>query len=575
MELQAITEASIGSELQSRRSFSVDSLVAMIVAGQGELAADRLIFFARPSGFRAQLEAVRESLVSLFPSAAPGSQRACMSFLCGLTLDLSSLLVRWNLLDPGIDTEGALTEAHIEAECKKNLATLLKWEKATPTAAMELLAVCKNEARARFIAEKAQDPDARSKEIIGSSVCDYVTNVINAISTSNLRKVAAMRFAGFTRTELGNDYAAFLRHAMYLGASFVTTNPVMVGMAWEADPAHWDPIMSALVATNPDADEDQLARLATLEVVIANLRLLRPIFLLTNGAMGYVSLQVNPKKHGHSQAMIADASDIYERLRSGLNGLIPNVIFKLPATLAGLEACRTLTSRGIGVNITVNAGLFQQLRFAEAINEGHALFSALTEINGRLAYPVRDELLGRRPELATRGIGEADIREAAAWAGVAVIKKLHGLLENKAYDLNRIRPLVASTRVYKGSPGYERLPSPYPDITETIGTSIITVFPDVRHAFDDERNLTLSPHQIAEPVPDHVLEILTHSQMFRQAYYVTGQEWANGEDERFRPDHSLALEHEAAVTGWPPVRDTLAQFVNGYDRFVQRLTALR
>jgi hypothetical protein len=575
MEYLTVADTSIGSELQSRRSFSVDSLVEMIISGQGQLAADTLVFFSKPSGFHSQLTAVRESLVGLFPPATSANQRASMSFLCDMTLDLSSLLVRWNLLGSGSNTESTLTEADIQTECTKNVATLLKWEKMAPRASLQLLSGLKNDETARLTAERAQDPGAQAKATVGSSICDYMANATSTISSSNLRRIAEMHFSGLTRTELGNDYAAFLRHAMYLGASFVTTNPVMVGMAWEADPAHWDPIMGSLVAANPEADEDQLARLATLEVVIVNMRFLRPIFLLTNGTMGYVSLQVNPKKHGDAQAMIADASDIYRRLQSRLNGLIPNVIFKLPATLAGLEACRSLTSRGIGVNITVNAGLFQQLRFAEAIKQGYAPYSALTEINGRLAYPVRDELLRRLPELATKGTDEADVREAAAWAGVAVVKKLHALLESKSYDLNRIRPLVASTRVYKDHPGYERLPSRYPDITETIGTGIITVFPDVRRAFDDEGNLPLSPHRVAEPVPGHVLETLANSQMFRQAYYVTGQEWVVGEDQRFRPDHELALEEEAAVAAWPPVRDTLAQFVNGYDRFVQRLMALR
>ncbi|MGB9880598.1 MAG: transaldolase family protein, partial [Anaerolineae bacterium] len=298
-------------------------------------------------------------------------------------------------------------------------------------------------------------------------------------------------------------------------------------------------------------------------------------FLLTRGGMGCVSLQVNPKKHGDAGAMIADATAIYEELTARLGGGVPNVVFKLPGTRAGLEACRALTSRGIGVNITVNFGLFQQLRFAEVIREGQAIFATLTEMNGRLAYPVRDELLGKLPELAAHGISQADVLEAAAWSGVAVIKRLQKLLEEKGYDLKRIKPLVASLRIYKDSPGYDRLPSAYPDVTEAVGTSIITVFPDVRHAFDQEKEMVLQANRIDEPVPDHVLQVLTHSEIFKQAYYVSDAKWVEHEDERFRPNKVLTLEDEAEVAAWPPVYNTLKQFADSYDHFVQRLMSRR
>jgi len=166
-------------------------------------------------------------------------------------------------------------------------------------------------------------------------------------------------------------------------------------------------------------------------------------------------------------------------------------------------------------------------------------------------------------------------REAAAWAGVAVVKRLHRLLRERGYDLRRIKPLVASLRIYKEGPGYDRLPSPYPDITENVGTSIITVFPNVRRAFDEESEMSLDPHRIDEPVPERALEVLAHSEIFRQAYFVADRDWVPEEDERFRPEYELVLEDEEAVAAWPPVYNTLTQFGEGYDRFVERLVGRR
>lgn len=575
MELRAQLEAQIARELEQKRSLAMNDILGMIDAGQSEEAADHVLFFSQPAGFLPLCRRLREVLAARLVEGTQGMQKSGIAFLTHLTLDLCSMLTKWNLQNRDLHGDCALKDDEIQREITANLRLLADWEALFPSAARELLVAWKEIAKARLIAEKAKQPEFEAERLVGGAICEYIRNMAEAFRRSNLRRIAEMRVAGLNRTELGNDYAAFLKYTMYLGASFVTTNPVLVDVAWDADPAYWDPIMDRLVTANPQADAEELARLATLEVVLANMRLLRPIFLLTKGGMGCVSLQVNPKKHGDVEAMITDATAIYEELRTRLDGGVPNVVFKLPGTYAGLDACRVLTSRGIGVNITVNFGLFQQLRFAEVIQEGQAIFATLTEMNGRLAYPVRDELLGKLPELAAYGISQADVLEAAAWSGVAVIKKLQKLLEENGYDLKRIKPLVASLRIYKDSPGYDRLPSAYPDVTEAVGTSIITVFPDVRYAFDQETEMVLEAHQIDEPVPDHVLEVLTHSEIFKQAYYVADAKWVKGEDERFRPNKVLTLEDEAAVAAWPPVYNTLKQFADSYDHLVQRLVSRR
>jgi len=286
--------------------------------------------------------------------------------------------------------------------------------------------------------------------------------------------------------------------------------------------------------------------------------------------MGSVSLQVNPQKHGDAETMISDALSIYQELQAKLDGGVPNVVFKLPGTQAGLQACRALTGRGIGVNITVNFALFQHLPFAQAIHEGQAIFSCLSHMSGRLAYPVRDEMLAKLDKLAANGITEAKAREAAAWSGVAVLKRLYQLLTARDYDLTRIKPLIASLRIYEGK-GYENLPNTVPDITEVVGTSIITVFPNVRRAFDGQPAMDLDPLRIEVPVPADVLETLTHSELFKQAYYVADRAWVSEEDECFRPDHVLALEDEENVAAWLPVHNTLAEFNRSYETFVQRI----
>jgi hypothetical protein len=239
-----------------------------------------------------------------------------------------------------------------------------------------------------------------------------------------------------------------------------------------------------------------------------------------------------------------------------------------------LAACRALTAQGIGVTITVNFGMFQHIPFAEAIREGQAIFACLVEMNGRLAFPVRDELLARLDELAAHGIDEARAREAAAWAGVAPIKRAYALLRNRGYDFGRVKPLIASLRIYEGD-AYASLPSAFPDMTEILGASLLSVFPNVRRAFDATQGLALEPMRIESPVPEEALEVLIHSEVFRQAYYVADRDWVPDEDERFRPEFELSLEDEEAVYAWPPVYNTMTQFRDAYDTFVQRILERR
>jgi transaldolase len=563
-------QGAIAQERQQREAFDHAGLMPSIDQGEGQEALENLIFFASPAAdLVSSLEMVRREMATRFDALDTVLQERSLHFLASLILALRSFLPRWNLQNAEQHGDAALTDTQVEVEAEKAQALISELAARAPTIAARLLARMQAETAARLKAEGA-DPQGEAGAPVGEPVSEYLANACAELAQSNLRRIAEMRVAGQTSTEVSNDYAAFLQHALYLGASFVTCNPPLVDVAWTADPERWNPIVDSIIRDNPEADQDGLAILVTLEVVLSNMRLLRPIFLLSAGQMGCVCLQVNPHNHGDANAMIADALSIYEKLRSRLGGGVPNVVFKLPGTQAGLEACRVLTGQGIGVTITVNFGMFQHLPFAKAVAEGEAIFSCLVEMNGRLAYPVRDELLAKLDELAAQGTDEAQAREAAAWAGVAVVKRAHRLLKQKGCDPGRIKLLIASLRIYEGD-GYAGLPSAFPDVTEVLGAGIISVFPNVRRPFDAQSELVLDPRRIDSPVPEEILETLTHSEIFKQAYYVADRDWIAQEDERFRPDRELRLQDEANVAAWPPVHNTLSEFIRSYDSFVARI----
>ncbi len=567
--ISADLQARIAVELSARRSLSPGDYQKQVESGQGQAVIESLLFFTEPAAFTESATELLASLEADFAASAQSARPPVLDFLIDLAIGLRSFLPVWNLRSSGLHGDAALGPEAVGQVAATTRDLLAKLEAAAPDESATIIQRRRADALARLSAEVAADPAAEAGRLTGGSLAAFVDRVSAIVESSHLRRLAERRAAGETLTELGNDYAIFLQHAMYVGMSFVTSNPVLVDVAWVADPDTWSPVVDAIIKANPDADESELARLATLEVVLANMRLLRPIFLLTDGKMGYVSLQVNPKKHDDHASMIADATALYAELSRRFDGGVPNVVFKLPGTNAGLTACRHVTARGIGVNITVNFAMFQQLPFATAIHEGTALASYLTEMNGRLAYPVRDELLAKLDELAAGGVSEEQVRAAAAWSGVAVTRRLHQLLSAKDYDLSRVRPLIASLRWYEG-PGHATLPDPCPDVIDCAGVSVITIFPNVRHALDGLDAIEWRDDAVAEQIEAEHLEILKSSELFKQAYFVGDGEWV-ADDSAFAPDFEIRLADETATVGFVPINATLTEFGGVYDVFVRRL----
>ena len=549
----------IRQERAAQQPWATEKLAAAIAQGSLLAARDNLLFFTPGAEFPRRLGALRKALEAGFARAGRAEQEATLRFLADMSISLHSFLPAWNL-------RAGMGEAQIEAEAKATEALTVRLAAAAaPGVTTDLLAAWQAYARARLEVEKAADPVGMAASLVGDSVGHYLAQMGAAVSSGYLRRVSEARYRGETITELGNDYAAFLDYAMYLGCSFATTNPPLVDLAWVGEPERWNAVIDRLIAENPSASDAELARSMTLEVVLVNMRFLRPIFLLSEGRFGLVSLQVNPKKHDDSATMIADATALYRDLEKKLDGGVPNVVFKLPATKAGLDACRVLNANGMGTNATVNFGLFQEMPFAETTAAGQALTAYLTEMNGRLAFPIRDELLAKAASL---GITEQQAREAAAWSGAAVQKKLLRLLKQQGYDLNKVRVLVASLRWYVGA-GYENLPDPCPDVIDCMGTTVITIFPNIRHALDITPGLPFNGNQLDAPVPEAAMKVLEKSEIFKQSY------WLPGDDARFRPDKVLTLEDEAGTAAWPPVAATLNEFCNAYDKFVDRIAARR
>lgn len=124
----------------------------------------------------------------------------------------------------------------------------------------------------------------------------------------------------------------------------VTSNPSIFGKAIAHGSGYEDQIRQATVAgrSTPEIYE---------EIVTADVRdacdVLRPVFERSQGADGFVSLEVSPHLAHDTQGSIREA----RRLHAAVDR--PNLFIKIPGTAAGVPAIEQLLFEGININITL------------------------------------------------------------------------------------------------------------------------------------------------------------------------------------------------------------------------------
>jgi transaldolase len=466
---------------------------------RGLRTLENLMFKTAPQDLANELASWRAELRAQYAGAASDELRnSAAELLAENAIDLQSVLTEWNLKSKSRHGDVALTEEQLVAESEASIGILEQWGRV--------------------------------------EVANRVKREVGSIASSNLAQLTRMAMSGEVNTFWGNDYAAHLRNAMRRGAAMVTTNPVLVNIARTEDPAYWTPVRDALKEAFPSYDPVQLGYAMTIAVVVNNAKLLRPIWELTNWAMGYVSLQLSPKEAKNADAMIEGARWVWQQLEVGLGGT-PNCVFKVPGTKAGITVAETLTSEAMGINVTVNFALPQQIAFAGAIeNNSTTKVCYRTQMDGRLDDPVGDEL---------KAAGVSDWEEVKTWCTTAIRQREYRMLclppEQGGLGLKKSIPLPASGR------GVWNIERSIIDGTHPVPI-FLTIFPDKAELFDSEPR-EIDPNGMWAELPAGHLEKLYKSKLFRQAY---------------EPDGMTVDEFDDYL----PVVATLTGFAEGYDEFI-------
>lgn len=206
------------------------------------------------------------------------------------------------------------------------------------------------------------------------------------------------------------------------GACGLTTNPFLIASTLKARPEFWK---SVLPGVGADVQGDARAEEWIAQVVTYLAKKVRP--LRAQGAYhGYCCAQTNPANPGDVGATIATAKKY--------SACGDNVVVKMPATCAGIEAIEECAALGMNVAATVSFTVPQVLAVGEAVQRGHerarkngiepGLGIAVLMV-GRLDDYLRDVMRDTRAKAT-----EADI----ICAGTAAIKRAYRVFKKKNYD---------------------------------------------------------------------------------------------------------------------------------------------
>lgn len=536
----------IATERKAVQAYHVSDVMALVTQGKVERAIGHAFHFASASTLGATADAVDAAMKK-------SADADLLSFCVFMAVGLRSAQTTWHV-------DHVLGAQEREALALRYRALVSRHMHA-PAAAV-LLEGLAQEVHDRYVTEARSKEDAAQgkHKVLAGNLVDYVDMMVAEVHASSLyAHSVALADPLDAPTVWGNDFGAFLRFALWCGASFQTTNPPLVKMAWDLAPQVWvarassvyDAVKKAGLTAGSLTEDEMKVSILTYTVVEHSCQLVRDLYLLSEGKLGFVCYQVNPNHHGNAQKMVDEINFVHDMMSLRLgNGYEPNISFKVPGTKAALEAASIVAAQGISLTVTLSFGVFQAVEFGKVFKHSKAAVNSVVIMNGRLAFPVRDQLVAEHPSQ------KEHLLETAKWVGVDVTRHLYEKLYagtsegGLALDPRRMRIMNASLRIYG---------TDIPDVLEIWGSPSITIFPNVRHALNAVPR-TYDPDAVRKPIGTEVRRANAKSEIFRQSWYV------DGDAQEFAPATQLVLPKTDPVdiTTWVPIAETLGQFLGSY-----------
>jgi len=287
----------------------------------------------------------------------------------------------------------------------------------------------------------------------------------------------------------------------------VTTNPRLTKKVLDLIPEEVNPIIDEIIKGNPVKSNYQLAWKVYKAITEKGAKLYMPLFEKSKYKMGYVSAQVDPRL----------VTDVKEMLRQALElkKLSPNIIVKCPGSKEGIYLIQILTSIGIPTNSTLVFHVPAAMQVARAVKRGHEIGSSwgVDYSQWRSVITIMIGRFEERPEFAesAKSVGIELTEELKRWAGIAIAKEAHNLINNPKNGY-KSKLLLCSARPGPGEGNIYHL--------EKVagGNLVYTMNPEL---IDDFLKICKTKDicsQIDEPVPTGVMEKLLEIPFFKAGY---------------------------------------------------------
>jgi transaldolase len=230
------------------------------------------------------------------------------------------------------------------------------------------------------------------------------------------------------------------------GLGGVTSNPTIFEKAIAGSGDYDAGLHRALDAEGHISNRALAERLIVEDIQMAA-DVLRPVYDHSEGANGFVSLEVSPGSAHDTEATVTEARHLWHVAAR------PNAMIKVPATQEGVSAVEVLTAEGINVNITLMFSLEHYEAVAQAYLRGiqrhpepHRVTSVASVFVSRLdavADPLLEKI-GSPDALALRGrIAVANARRVYRRFCELFDGEPFGALKRRGVRVQR--PLWAST----------------------------------------------------------------------------------------------------------------------------------
>ncbi len=198
------------------------------------------------------------------------------------------------------------------------------------------------------------------------------------------------------------------------GLKGMTSNPSIFEKAM-GHGENYDAGFKAMAAKG-DVDAQTIYETLAIQDIQQAADLLRPVYDATHGMDGYVSLEVSPYLALRTEDTVAEARRLWRMVER------PNLMVKVPGTVEGTPAVRTLIGEGMNINVTL---LFSQQAYkdvAEAFIAGLEHFKAQGGDVSRVAS-VASFFVSRIDAQIDKKIDE---RVAAGGVDVTDLKRIRG-----------------------------------------------------------------------------------------------------------------------------------------------------